>query len=127
MQIIARMADRFKTTQDAASLGARMRIARIAARLTLTELASSTGVDAGHISKIERGMMVTFSPNVQKICTYLDVEISSPAFGVSGDSSVATRIESLLARSCISERALSKLVAALEEVAAEVSGKHPAN
>lgn len=117
------MAQRFNTSSGAADLGFRIREARVSAEMSLVQLAAKSGVDPGQISKIERGKMVTLSRNVQKICTLLGVEVDLLPIREFASSPVAQRIDALIATSCFSERTLSKLVAALEDVAAEAAGK----
>ncbi|RDY66716.1 XRE family transcriptional regulator [Lysobacter soli] len=107
------MAERFKTPEDALRLGARMRAARSEARFSLTYVADQTGVDPGQISKMERGLMVTLSPNVQKICTFLHV----PAFpGQVRKIGLGTRIDALIAGAPSSEAGIAKLIGAIEEL-----------
>lgn len=117
------MAQRFNTSSGAADLGFRIREARVSAGITLVQLGAKSGVDPGQISKIERGKMVTLSRNVQKICTLLGVGVDPLPIREFASSPVAQRIDALIATSCFSERTLSKLVAALEDVAAEAAGK----
>ena len=96
-------------------------------KLTLIELAREVGVDPGQMSKIERGRMVTLSPNVQKICTYLKVEIAPRHSETDAFSPLAARLACLFVGSRISEHAMSKLVAALEDVADELVKKFPSD
>jgi transcriptional regulator with XRE-family HTH domain len=43
------------STGDGAAIGARLRAARIAANLTLDQVAAAAGLTAGHLSRLERG------------------------------------------------------------------------
>ncbi len=43
------------STSDGAAIGARLRQARLAARLTLDQVAAAAGLTAGHLSRLERG------------------------------------------------------------------------
>lgn len=107
------MAERFKTFGDALRLGARIRKARMDAGLSLLFVADQTGVDPGQISKIERGMMVTLSPNVQKICTFLRVPVFS---GRGPKSGLGARVDALIAVAPNCEEGIAKLIGAIEEL-----------
>ncbi|AZR35201.1 helix-turn-helix domain-containing protein [Xanthomonas vasicola] len=115
------MAERFKTPSDAIRLGSRMRRSRRSRGLTIVQLSKLTGVDPGQISKLERGQMATMSPNVQKICISLGLSTTPTSGERAGLSSVGERIDALLAGSAISEQALARLIAAIEEVLLEAS------
>lgn len=112
MQYLANMAERFKTPGSAVRLGMRMRIARKGYGFTLSDVSQRTGVDAGQISKMERGKMATLSRNVQKVCKLLDVPTT-----MDDPSSRASRmLDNLIAEIPGSESAVVKLIAAIEEV-----------
>lgn len=107
------MAERFKTPEDAFRLGAQLRAARKKAGLTLVSAGHRAGVDPGQISKMERGLMVTLSPNVLKICTLLQV----PAFpGPAPGSGLGSRVDALIAVAPSSETGIAKLIGAIEEL-----------
>lgn len=107
------MAERFKTTEDAVRLGARMREARRRAGITLTSVAGLTGVDPGQISKMERGLMSTLSPNVQKVCKVLRVSASP---GGAPKSGLGARVDALVAGAPSVEAGIAQLIGAIEEL-----------
>lgn len=106
------MAERFKTLEDAVRLGAQMRIARLRGKMTLIRLSKQTGVDAGQISKMERGQMATLSPNVLKICNFLALQATA---GDPPSTRAGRRLDALIAGTPGSEKAAAKLIAAIED------------
>ncbi|WP_057972925.1 helix-turn-helix domain-containing protein [Lysobacter antibioticus] len=107
------MAERFNTQADALRLGKRLREARARAGITLIFVSEQTGVDPGQISKMERGQMITLSPNVRKLCTFLGVS----AFSVRAPTSeLGARIDALVAGVPGSETRVAKLIDAIEEL-----------
>jgi transcriptional regulator with XRE-family HTH domain len=107
------MAERFKTPDDAVQLGARMRAARKALGLTLTSLAKETGVDAGQLSKIERGQMVTASTNVQIACAFLQISVANENVP---PTLAGRQLDKLVANLPNSDPAVARLVGAIQEM-----------
>lgn len=107
------MAERFKTLDDAARLGARMRLARKSKGFTLNYVAERTGVDAGQLSKLERGQMVLLSKNVQKICNFLRIPTMTGDLPRTGTGRL---LDELIAGLPGSEPAVARLVAAIEDL-----------
>ena len=70
-------------TEDAKSLGERLRVARQSIYGTLKSAERATGVNHGQISRIERGDFCTVSPNVQLLCNNLQVPLTPPHSTVS--------------------------------------------
>lgn len=81
--------------------------------MTLIFVSLQTGVDAGQVSKMERGQMATLSPNVQKICIFLGVSAFSEQ---APKSELGARIDALIARAPGSEVGVTKLIDAIEEL-----------
>lgn len=114
------MAERFKTPGDAIRLGARIRAARKAQELSLVDVSTRTGVDAGQLSKLERGLMVTLSKNVQKVCTFLRVPVITGEFP---QTSAGRRLDELIAALPRTESSVTRLVAAIEEIALSAAAR----
>lgn len=110
---LAHMAERFKTPDDAARLGARMRSARKAKGYTLIQVAARAGVNAGQLSKLERGQMATVSTNVQKVCTFLRIQATT---GNLPPTRVGSLLDELIADLPGSEPAVARLVTAIREM-----------
>jgi len=112
------MAERFKTHDDAARLGARMRYVRKNKGFTLVHVAEQTGVDPGQLSKLERGQMATVSRNVQKVCEFLCIPTTT---GNSLPTRVGSLLDELVAGLPGSEPAIERLVNAIHELALSVA------
>ena len=54
-----------------------MRIARLAKGVTLVEIAKHVGIDAGNLSRIERGLQIPDMALAERIATYFDNTISA--------------------------------------------------
>ena len=115
------MAERFKTPGDAARLGARMRLARKNKGFTLIYVATHTGVNAGQLSKLERGQMATMSKNVLKICTFLRVPVPTEDLPPTRAGSL---VDELVADLPGSEPAIARLVTAIQEMALSVAAHY---
>lgn len=61
---------------EAVALGARLRRARVAQGLTLSQVAKGCDCDHTRVSKIERGQFAVLNGKVQKICTFVRVDPS---------------------------------------------------
>lgn len=109
------MADRFNTPDQATRLGQQLKNARVEKALTLSQVASNTGVYHGHISRIERGQMATINNSVRKLCTFL--KIPCPLNNGGGERGLlAARIDALVTAMPASEPAIAHLIDALEEL-----------
>jgi len=107
------MAERFKNPGDAQRLGADIRSARKTKGFTLVYVAANTGVNAGQLSKLERGQMATMSKNVLKICTFLRIPATTRD---RPPTRVGSLLDELVAGLPGSEPAIEKLVTAIQEV-----------
>jgi transcriptional regulator with XRE-family HTH domain len=112
------MAERFKTSDDAARLGAQMRSVRKSKGFTLIHVSKCTGVDAGQLSKLERGQMATASKNVQKVCIFLRIPAAT---GNLPPTRAGGLLDELVAGLPGSEPAVARLVAAIQEVVLSVA------
>ncbi|KAF1703082.1 helix-turn-helix domain-containing protein [Pseudoxanthomonas suwonensis] len=107
------MADRFNSPEDAALLGARMRVARKRQGFTLKHLAAATKVDAGQLSRFERGRMATLSPNVLRICKFLQI---NPVVEAGAADRTRALLEHLLAQLPGREAPVERLLSAIQEI-----------
>lgn len=121
------MSQRFNSHSVSAKLGAQVRARRLKRGLTLVSLGSAVGVHHSQISRLEKGRALTFSPNVQKICTYLSIDDPFLA-PTSSHQDLTGRVEAL--RRAIPEagRVLEAVLGALEQIdwpaeAARLRGK----
>jgi transcriptional regulator with XRE-family HTH domain len=85
---------------DKVELGARLRAARLAQNLTLSELARSSGVSVSSISKVERGLLAVSYEKFAALALALRLDLSvlfgaQPA-GVVAGSAVITRREEVV-------------------------------
>lgn len=109
--------------KDAIALGDKIRNARIEKDMTLKSLGKIIGVDHSQISRYERGQVVRISKNLQKICTFLQIDDDLDRFSVGGVS-LGRRVDELLLLAPEGGPAVAKLVEALEELltAANLAG-----
>lgn len=110
----AQMATRINSPIQARALGERLRNERLTRKLSLQDLGKITGVHHSQISRFERGAAVTFSVNLQKICTELMIGLTPKKAGE--QMPLGHRVEALLRASPASEVAVDALVSALERV-----------
>jgi transcriptional regulator with XRE-family HTH domain len=88
---------------EAVAVGARLRRARVAQGLTLVDVAKGCGCDHTRVSKIERGQFTVLNQQVQKICTFVQVNpsrlgsLSAPALHARLDSLLIARPDAVAA------------------------------
>ncbi|WP_428700612.1 helix-turn-helix domain-containing protein [Stenotrophomonas rhizophila] len=118
------MSQRFNSHSVAAELGVQVRASRLSRRMTLAALAEAVGVHHSQISRVERGGAITFSPNVQKICKFLNIQGVSSA-GVGSRGNLADRVEALRVSIPEGERVLDALLGVLEQIEWPAKGANP--
>lgn len=104
----AHMAIRFNNPRR---LGIQLRAARRSAGLSLLQLGFKTGVHHSQISRIERGLALTHSGNVQKICDSLGVDLMP-----------RQRSEELAVRIALLEAAVPESVEAIDTLLTKLEG-----
>ena len=126
------MGKNLNSPQDALVLGDKIRRARLGKGMTLKSLGYRVGVDHSQISRYERGQVIRVGKNLQKICTFLQIDDDLDRFS-GGGVSLGKKVDELLLLAPESEPAVVKLVEALEELltaanlARSAGGvKHPA-
>jgi len=103
-----------KSKKEAIWLGTRLRQQRKDRLLTLEMVAAATGVDAGQLSRFERGDFAVVSGNLQIVAKYLQVPTATPLDDSA--SQLLLRFESILRRSDRHQEAARALVSALERL-----------
>lgn len=109
------MAKRFHTAEHAIRLGVRLREARKNRAMSLQNVSRLTSIHHGQISRVERGHMVTAAKNVQKLCTFFNIDLD---LGVAERSKtqLGEKIDALLLTQPESREPISRLIAALEDL-----------
>ncbi|WP_420892802.1 helix-turn-helix domain-containing protein [Pseudomonas chlororaphis] len=119
------MGKKFNSPTDAAVLGGQIRQARLAKGLTLVDLGRTVSVDHSQISRYERGQMSSVSINLQKICTFLQID-DDPHQYSAPSSSLGRKIDELLRHAPGCEPAVTKFVEAIEGlITAARESTHP--
>ncbi|MBV1790367.1 helix-turn-helix domain-containing protein [Marinobacterium sp. D7] len=95
-------------------LAKRIHEKRLECGLTLVDLGSACDVHHSQLSRIERGKVVRVSKNMEKICTFL--QINPYTLDKDQDVPLLDRVERVIASSSASARAIESLVTALEEL-----------
>ncbi len=101
-----------KSKEEAQELGANLRRRRKSLALTLSDLESATGIDAGQLSRFERGNFKFISTNLQKLINHLQIFEDR----LKEQPELVQRFTELLARSQRHEAAARALVLALESL-----------
>lgn len=109
------MAERFNTRENAIRLGARLREARKNKAMTLQNVSHCTNIHHGQISRVERGHMITAAKNVQKLCTFFNINLD---LGVTekAKTQLGEKIDALLLTQPESREPITRLIAALEDL-----------
>lgn len=103
------MSKKFKSTDEVIKIAAAIQARRLAAGLTLKDIEKSQGIDCGQLSRLEKGSFKTNSPNLQKLCSFLQIEYSAPR-------KLGERIEQFASRSPTHRAAAEEVLNALERL-----------
>ena len=95
-------------------LAERIHEKRLECGLTLVDLGSTCNVHHSQLSRIEQGKIVRVSKNIEKICTFL--QINPYSLDKDQDSTLLDRVERVIASSSAGARAIESLVTALEDL-----------
>lgn len=119
------MGKKFNSPLDAAALGGQLRQARLDRGFSLIEVGRAVSVDHSQVSRYERGQMSSIGKNLQKICTFLQID-TDPARYSLPRTPLGRKVDELLSRAPRYEPAVAKLVEALEGllVDADVNAKN---
>lgn len=107
------MGKKFNSPLDAAALGGQIRKARLDKDMSLVELGRAVGVDHSQVSRYERGQMSSVGKNLQRICTFLQIEAEPASYSLPS-TSLGRKVDELLSLAPGYEPAVAKLVEALE-------------
>jgi len=107
------MGKKFNSASGATALGSQIRQARLDKDLSLVELGRAVSVDHSQISRYERGQMSSVGKNLQKICTFLQIDYELGSCTVAS-TSLGRKVDELLHLAPGCEPAVAKLVEALE-------------
>lgn len=107
------MGKKFNSSLDAAALGYQIRHARLGLGLSLVDVSRMVSVDHSQISRYERGQMSSVGKNLQKICTFLQIDAQSFQSPLAR-TSLGRKVDELLNIAPGYEPAVAKLVEALE-------------
>lgn len=100
------------TQSQVAELAAQIREARKNRNETLISVQEYTGINCGQLSRFEAGSFKTISKNLQKLCTYLQIDPRKAAPGPTPGS----RLDSFASLSLNHMRLAEDLVGLLEEI-----------
>lgn len=98
-------------SDHAVQFGSRLRNARIERNLTLKGVSSKLDIDAGQISRFERGKFVRVSRNLQKYAVYLQTSTD-----IDVQDSLASRVMLIASKSAKHREAVEEILAALERL-----------
>lgn len=107
------MGKKFNSALDAAALGRQIRQARLSKGFSLVQVAQAVCVDHSQISRYERGQMSSVGNNLQKICTFLQIDAQAVQCPLAR-TSLGRKVDELLNVAPGYEPAVAKLVEALE-------------
>lgn len=119
------MGKKFNSSLDAAALGGQLRQARLDRGLSMVDVGRAVSVDHSQVSRYERGQMSSIGKNLQKICTFLQIDADTARYSLPR-TPLGRKVDELLSLAPKYEPAVAKLVEALEGllVAAHVSIKN---
>jgi transcriptional regulator with XRE-family HTH domain len=86
-------------------------VARTQRKLTLTTVSANLGIDAGQLSRFERGQFIRLSTNLQKYAKYLQIRLTDGEH----DALVA-RVMVIASKSAKHREAVEEIVSALERI-----------
>jgi transcriptional regulator with XRE-family HTH domain len=84
-------------------------MARIGRSLTLVSISSKIGIDAGQLSRFERGQFIRASENLQKYAKYLQIDVDEDEY-----AALAARVMVIASKSAKHREAVEEIVSALE-------------
>jgi transcriptional regulator with XRE-family HTH domain len=105
------MAEKFKSKQEIKSLASAIKERRLSLGLTLKDLEKEQHIHCGQLSRFEAGQFKTNSPNLQRLCRFLQI-FQSPQ----DSKALGTRLEQFAALSPQHLAAAEDLLTALERL-----------
>lgn len=107
------MADRFKSKEEIRTLASALKERRLALGLTLKNIEESQHINCGQISRLEAGKFKTNSNNLQKLCSFLQIERQPPSHR---REALGARLEDFAALSPEHRAAAEEFLSALERL-----------
>jgi transcriptional regulator with XRE-family HTH domain len=98
----------------ARALGGAIRAARLRAEMRLEDLSAASGVHRSQISRIERGLALTLTPTVRRLCEYLSIPLPGPSLDDADGLALSRRLSNLLRARPEAKRDMSAALARLE-------------
>jgi transcriptional regulator with XRE-family HTH domain len=99
------------SSENSCKIGALLRTSRLKRSLTLTAASGKVGVDAGQLSRFERGQFIRGSPNLQKYANYLQINLIDQE-----QNALAERVMIIASKSAKHREAVEEIVTALERI-----------
>lgn len=103
------MGERFKSKKEIVDLASALKARRLSLGLTLKDIEESQKINCGQLSRLEAGQFKTNSPNLQKLCKFLQLQQV-------GESALGIRLERFAARSRKHQAVAEELISALEQL-----------
>lgn len=107
------MAKRFKSEEEILNLASALKAGRLSLGLTLKDIEKSLDINCGQLSRLEAGQFKTNSPNLQKLCNFLQLRRYSAK---SDEGTLGIRLERFAARSPQHQAAAEEILSALERL-----------
>jgi transcriptional regulator with XRE-family HTH domain len=105
------MAVKFKSDKEKKDLAHTLKTRRKERGHTLQSIEESIQVNVGQLSRFEKGEFITLSNNLQKYCSFLQIEIDTGQ-----TSELGFRLERFATRSPIHRAAAEEIINALEKL-----------
>lgn len=102
------MSEKFKSKIEVDTLAFALKERRRRLGLTLKDVESSIGVNCGQLSRFEAGRFKSNSNNLQKLCSFMQMDVTTISLG--------ERLEKVAARSPSHRAAVEEILAALERL-----------
>lgn len=110
ISIMQNMAIKFKSDKEKKDLAHTLKTRRKERGHTLQNIEKSIQVNVGQLSRFEKGEFITLSDNLQKYCSFLQIEINTNQIGL------GSRLERFATRSAMHRAAAEEIISALEKL-----------
>ena len=110
ISIMQNMAVKFKSDKEKKDLAHTLKTRRKERGHTLKNVEKSLKINVGQLSRFEKGEFMTFSTNLQKYCSFLQIKINT------SQSGLGSRLERFATRSPMHRAAAEEIINALEKL-----------
>lgn len=110
ISIMQNMTFKFKSEKEKKDLAHTLKTRRKDRGHTLQNIEKSLQINVGQLSRFERGEFTTLSSNLQKYCSFLQIEINT------SQSGLGSRLERFATRSPMHRAAAEEIINALEKL-----------